>query len=129
MFAITLPRRRFQSSTNFGRLYIVFRVIVQGLFLILNLFVRICPRHHWPFPQPKRQRAHRELQPFKVHFTTPRPSSRVPSRISILDEGCQDYCRNWHFRLSFLTVWQPSSRINFLDGTLDGGLDMVKCTF
>ena len=45
---------------------------------------------HRPFPQPKRQRAHRELQPFKVHFTTSRPSSRVPSRISILDEGCQD---------------------------------------
>ena len=27
------------------------------------------------------------------------------------------------------TVWQPSSRINFLDGTLDGGLDVVKCTY
>ena len=27
------------------------------------------------------------------------------------------------------TVWQPSSRINFLDGTPDGGLDVVKCTF
>ena len=26
------------------------------------------------------------------------------------------------------TMWQPSSRINFLDGTLDGGLDVVKCT-
>ena len=27
------------------------------------------------------------------------------------------------------TMWQPSSRINSLDGTLDGGLDVVKCSF
>ena len=38
----------------------------------------------------------------KLHFTTSRPPSRVPSRIFILDEGCQvsvgNDCRNRRFR-------------------------------
>ena len=44
----------------------------------------------------------KKLKSFKLHFTTSRPPSRVPSRIFILDEGCQvsvgNDCRNRRFR-------------------------------
>ena len=45
-------------------------------------------------------------------------------------QGLSNLCRKRRFRQSFPTeTWQPSSRIKILDGTLDGGLDVVKCSF
>ena len=65
----------------------------------------------------------------KVHFTTSRPPSTVQSRISFLDEAWLATVRD-KSELPFPTqTWQLSSRIEILDGTLDGGLDVVKCTF
>ena len=104
------------SASNFLKSFLFFAMTnVSGSLVIQSFMKKICSEC-W------------KLLSFKLHFTTSRLSMFIKNFYSWW--GLSSLCWKRRFRQSFPTeTWQPSSRIKILDGTLDGGLDVVKCSF